>query len=444
MAAELGQSLDPKALIPGEPLLLSGDLRKLVQNIEKMSGISDGLAGINPQQWTGDASDAFREVFGKEPQKWTETIGVVGKGASALADYGDTLTWAQAEAQRAIELFTQSQAASRVAAADYNVQAQQAASAGQSINPFADPGQAGTAQAQEIVTGARNRVEEVGAGIAELLGFTEDKDGKYSKDQAEKTGSRGKKSEWERGSQSDGMLSDRLGGALKLLGIDTHDETTSASASADVFEAKTDGKFGSDLFGGSGKASAAALGASADAHGSMNSLGLSGGAAAEAHLGKADASGELHGGKHVSLSGSASTSLGAEASASGSIGVTGAQAQLGGFVGAKAAVDGGAEVGGIGVGAHAEARAGLGAEASGQFGMGDDGKFHVGASLGLSLGVGGKVSFGFSIDPKEVASTVHDVSNAMGDVASTVGNAAADAGSAIADGAKAVADVLGF
>ncbi|MET9259990.1 putative T7SS-secreted protein [Amycolatopsis sp. NPDC004079] len=444
MAAELGQSLDPKTLIPGEPLLLSGDLRKLVQNIEKMSAISEGLAAISPQEWTGDASDAFREVFGKEPQKWIDTIGILGKGADALADYGDTLTWAQSEAQRAIELFTQSQAASRAAAADYNVQAQQAASLGQEMYPFADPGQSGTAQAQEVLGGARNRLEEVGAGIAELLGFSPEDDGTYSKELGKESADKGKKSEWERGNQSDGMLTDKVDGVLKLLGIDTHDETSAASASASVAEGKTNGSFGSDLFGGSGKMGGAVLGADASAHGSMNSLGMSGDASAEAYLAKGSAAGELHGPKHVSVSGSADGAIDAHASASGSLGWTGGKAQIGAGIGAHVGADAGAEVGGVKAGVHGGLRAGFSADASAQFGMGDDGKFHVGASAGLSVGIGGELSFNIAIDPKEVASTVHDVSNAVGTVADSVGNAVSGASHDIADSVNAVGRTLGF
>lgn len=467
MRAELGQTTDPKALIPGEPQLLSGDLKELVRTIDKMAGISEGLGGIVPKEWSGDAADRFREVFGQQPKNWIDTIGVLGKGATALADYGDALTWSQGEAQRAIELFTQAQAASRAAAADHQVRMLQASSIGAAIAPLVDPGRSAMAEAQQILENARGKLEQVGGMTAEALGFTRNDDGTYSKDvgkgkefgadhrtlvdqwndekgKSEKKdpggwqkGRFGRSFNAEFGDQSDGMFGDKIGSLLESLGIDSHESTASASAGVDLLDGSLDGKFGSEQFGGSGKIEGAVLGANAEAHAGASILGVNAGASAEAYLAKGSAEGELHLSDHAGLKGSAEGEIGASASAEGSIGVTGAQGSAEAFVGARAEGDVSAEVGGVSAGVHGEAWAGAGVEASGQVGMGDDGKFHLGASVGVGVGIGGKIGFDIAIDPGEVVDTVKDVADDVGEVVS-------DVGKGVSNAAGAVADFLGF
>jgi hypothetical protein len=466
MAAELGQTTDPRDLVPGEPELISGDLRELVGTIERMAGIQEGLGSIDPQKWVGDAGDRFREIFGLEPVSWADTIGILGTGAHALVDYGDTLNWGQAEAQRAIEQFTQAQAASRAAAAQYNAQAQQAQAAGQVMAPYTDPGQGAAQEAQQILDNARGKLEQVGGAVAKALGFEKNEDGTYTKKGGEKefgadkrqtkkkwdpekkqwvdedpggwqNSKNGKSYKGEWGSQSDGMLGDKLGGLLEKLGIDTSEETVSAAASVDLLGGSLDGKFDSGFVGGSGKLEGSLLGAGAEAHAGASVLGLTAGASAEAYLAKGSASGELNFGEHMGVKGEAEGFVGAKASAEGTLGWTGAQGSAEAFAGAKVEGNVSAEVAGVTAGLHGEAWAGAGAEASGQVGMGDDGKFHVGASVGIGLGIGGKVGFDFSVDPAAVVDTVQDVASDVADVASDVGRGVSNA-------AGAVGDFLGF
>lgn len=468
MAAELGQTTDPKALVPGEPQLISGDLKELVGNIQKMAGISEGLGGIDPQQWVGETGDKFRQVFGQEPKNWTDTIGVLGKGASALADYGDALNWGQSEAQRAIEVFTKAQAASRAAAAQYNTQAQLAASAGQVLAPFTDPAAGAAQEAQQILDGARGKLEVVGGAVAEALGFKKNDDGSYSKDigEGKEFGADARKKQkkwdpekkqwveedpggWQSGKggksyqgkwgteQSGGMAIDKIGPLLEKLGIDTSESTVSASADVSLLNGSLDGKFGDGTFGGSGKIEGSVLGAGAEAHAGASVLGVTAGASAEAYLAKGSAEGEVHLGDHAGVKGSAEAFVGAKAEAEGTVGWTGAQGSASAFAGARVEGDASAEVAGVTAGVHGEAWAGAGVEASGQVGMGDDGKFHLGGSVGVGLGVGGKLGFDVSVDPAEVVDTVQDVAGDVGDVASDVGHGVSKA-------AGAVGHFLGF
>jgi hypothetical protein len=473
MAAELGQTTNPKDLIPGEPEAISGDLKKIVANVQKVSSIKDGLQGIDPGQWTGDASNAFRSVFKAVPAQWQNAVDTVGDRAKALADYGDALTWGQKEAQRAIEQYTKAQAASRAAAAQYNAQAQQAQTAGKTMTPFQDPGQAAAQEAQQILENARNKVKQVGDLVADGLGFTKNKDGSYSKsvgsgkefgadhrkldkvknketgeeEEKDKGGWQGKGAnrsyKGTAGTMSDGLLSDKLAGVLGAMGIDTSETTHSASAGVDVAHGSLDGSFHDGAVSGSGKLSGSVLGADAGAHVSTSALGVKAGAEAEAYLAKGHAEGDLKAGP-AELKGSGDALVGADAKADGEVGWTGAQGHAEAFAGAKAEGDASASVAGVGAGVHGEAWAGAGAEASGQFGMGDDGKFHVGGSVGLALGVGGKVGFNASVDPTEVTHSVESAAKDVGHVASDVGHAASNVGHGVEHAAGSVAHALGF
>jgi hypothetical protein len=468
MAAELGQTTDPRELIPGEPEQITSDLRQLVGSIQKMAGIGDDLHGIDPSQWTGDASDAFRQVFGAEPAKWTQVADLAGESGKALADFGDALTWGQSEAQRAIEQFTQAQAASRTAAARYNTQAQ----LGQLLAPFEDPGKAAAQGAQAILDAAREHVDQIGGAVAKALGFKKNDDGTYSKDIGEgkefgaderkkvkkkvwddkqkkfveeevdeggwQKNKGGKSYRKEFGDQSDGMLTDKLGPLLEKLGIDTSESTVEASAGVDVADGSLEGQFGQDGgVSGSGKLEGAVLGADASAHAGASVLGVTAGADAEAYLAKGSAEGQVNLGDHANVKGSAEGIIGAKASAEGEVGWTGAKGSAEAFAGARVEGDASAEVAGVTAGVHGEAWAGAGAEASAQVGMGDDGKFHLGASVGVGLGIGGKIGFDVSVDPAEVVDTVQDV-------AGDIGNVASDVGHGIANAAGDVGHFLGF
>lgn len=482
MVAELGQTTDPKELIPGEPNAISGDLRKIVSNVQQVNGIKDGLQGINPAQWTGQASDAFRTVFKAVPSQWQDAIEVVGDRAKALADYGEALTWGQGEAQRAIEMYTKAQAASRAAAAQYNAQAQQAQSAGKTMAPFQDPGQAAAKEAQQVLDAARGKLKAVGDAVAAGLGFSKDKDGKYTKSIGEgkefgadhrnkqvvidpKTGKpvidpkTGKPMEkdpggWQKGKfgssfnktagdASDGLLSDKLDPVLRDLGIGLPESSHSASAGVDLAHGSLGGSFKDGAFSGSGKLEGSVLGADAGAKFETTATGVSASANAEAYLAKGHAEGDLKAGP-AELKGSGDALVGADAKADGHVGLTGAQGSAEAFAGAKAEGDASADVGGVGAGVHGEAWAGAGAEASGQFGMGSDGKFHVGGSVGLGLGIGGKVGASVAIDPSEVTHSAETVAKDAGHVASDVGHAASSVGHGVEHAAGSVAHALGF
>lgn len=446
---ELGQTTDPKELVPGEPELISNDLRALVGNVKQVAGIGSDLGSVDVIEWTGEAASAFRGAFGEEPPKWLQAVEDLGSGGNELANFGDALTWAQGEAQRAIEAYAQAMTASRVAAADYNLLAQ----AGQMLAPFVDPGQGLAADAQTILASAREQLETAGGAVALAFGFEPDGEGGFKKggernfgadantkkwdpdkkawvnEDNARRGQRSRNYEREFGTQPEGvfgdMLNNLIGDTLKDLGIEIPEWEGKAEAGVEFWKGELSGEFESGPFSGKGELSAAVLGAGAEAHAGVSQLGLTAGASAEAYLAKAAASGEVNLGEHASVSGEGEVFVGGKAEAGGTLGWTGGEVNAEAFVGARAEGSLGAEVAGVGAGVNGEAWAGVGAEASGQFGMGDDGKFHIGGSVGVALGVGGKVGFDVAIDPGEVVDTVSDVA---GDIGDGIGNAAGAVG----------------
>jgi hypothetical protein len=219
------------------------------------------------------------------------------------------------------------------------------------------------------------------------------------------------------------MLNQVIGGTLKALGIEIPSGEWKAGAEAKVWGDEIAGTFDDGFLAGKGSLSADVLGAAAEAHAKWGQDGLSAGASAEAYLAKAAAAGELNFGDHASVSGEGEAFVGARAELEQSLSWTGAEHSAEAFAGARVEGSVGAEVAGIGAGLNGEAWAGAGIETSAQVGMGDDGKFHLGGSFGLGLGVGGKIGFEMSVDPGAVVDTAAEVA---GNIGEGISNAARD------------------
>ncbi|MFE9749216.1 putative T7SS-secreted protein [Saccharothrix saharensis] len=447
MAARLGETEDPKALVPGEPELISGDLRQLVETVRTVVAVGADLGRIGVGGWSGTASGAFRSAFQAEPPRWLRAGEDLGGGGQLLADYGDALVASQREAQRAIELYLQAQAATRLAAAEHAA----AALSGAPTTPFQDPGQAGAAEAQKVLDDARHGLRGIGDVVAKALGWESDGKGGYKKSFGKETfgaahrekdedgedtggwqyGVNGRSYESKTGSESKRLLTEALGEIAEQFGIDLHEREWGDDKHVDVKHGEKDGDFDAGPLSGKGRIGGSVLGADAGYTATASYAGVSAGAHAGAYLASGYADGEIKLGQHASVSGSAEGTIGVVAEAKGTIGLLGVKGDAEAFAGAKVSGEAGAEVAGIGAGVNGEAWAGVGAHASGQFGLGEDGKFHVGGSVGLAFGVGGKVGFDVSVDPVEVVETVVDVADDVGEIAQDVGRGVENAGRAI-------------
>ncbi|MBT2487887.1 hypothetical protein J7E96_04940 [Streptomyces sp. ISL-96] len=193
-----------------------------------------------------------------------------------------------------------------------------------------------------------------------------------------------------------------------------------AEAHADLGRASAEGSLTNGPMQLAGAAEAY-VGAKASAAGGITNEGIRGEAGAFAGA-EASAKGRADAGP-VGVYGRAEAKAGAEAGVSAGAGRDGLQAGAEAFAGAKAGVAGGADIGGIGAGATAEGWAGIGAEAEATLGKGTDGKWHIGATAGVAVGLGGELGFEVTVDPDKIADTASDAADAVGDAAGAVGDA---------------------
>lgn len=183
MTAELGQTQDPKALVPGD----AGAVRQTSQNLTTYGdGLHNAGQGLNridtSQGWSGPASDSFRAVFHGQPGKWTDAGDAFHTAAAALDTYAGTLAWAQQQAADAIRLWNQGQAATDAAKAAH-AQAVQEAQAGAMASgslpipmlSFADPGAAQRSAAEDMLNRARGQLVSAGNTAADAVGHARDK-----------------------------------------------------------------------------------------------------------------------------------------------------------------------------------------------------------------------------------------------------------------------------
>lgn len=182
MTAELGTTKDPKALVPGDVGALQTIAQQMTTYGHALHEAGTGLRRIDTTEgWGGAAADRFREVFEGEPRRWLEAGDAFHSGAAALNGYVSTLSWAQTQAQEAIRLWDEGEAATQHAKAEYDQavrQAQEDAAASGSPTapsvPFHDPGEAKRAQAREILDRARSQLRSAGETAADKLGQARD------------------------------------------------------------------------------------------------------------------------------------------------------------------------------------------------------------------------------------------------------------------------------
>lgn len=184
---ELGQTTNPRDLIRGDP----GQIQQLSQRLQHIGGAAgetaSGLSRIEPAHWHGPAADAFHGAFGSQPRAWSDAATAFDTTATAAARYGETISWAQQQAQQALDLYRQGVRATAIAKTDYDRQVKQYQRQAQVWNaavvagtppsgrkpvpprPFVDPGQAARDQAQAVLTAARQQRDEVAADTQHAL-----------------------------------------------------------------------------------------------------------------------------------------------------------------------------------------------------------------------------------------------------------------------------------
>lgn len=422
-ALELGQTQDPKELVPGDVAVIDRHVSVLKTQGSRLDDTAGTVGAIRTAHWSGPAADAFEGELSQLPKAWRKLAGVLDDMQSALTTYAGALTAAQGKAADAIAKWNQGQAATQRAVVDFNAKVERYNAERRQLdaNPFApppqwsDPGAALREEAQQLLRDARESVESAGNTASRSIGNLPgvrttgasgpDVDGKFT-DPLQLDFTIG---EHGHGPRFHDPLHPDSGGhgwrdktKVTIAGV---------SGSLDAFRAEgrvedqhgplttyAEGKFS---VGAEGSASATwgkdGFGAEADAFAGVKAHGEAGGDL-----------GILHGDAQ------ADAMAGGMAHGEAAVGKDGVHASGEAFAGAKATGSLNADVGGVGGSATGEAWAGVGISGDADVGF-EDGKFTLGASGGAGLGVGGKVGFHVTVDVPKVTHTLGDAAVAVGD-----------------------------
>ncbi|KAA9156455.1 hypothetical protein FPZ12_027600 [Amycolatopsis acidicola] len=167
--AELGDTQDPKQLVPGTPEAIEENARVLRARADRAGRAGEGLQAIDTGAWDGPAAKAFHDKFSYEPGKWLTASDALQAAAGTLEDYATTLRWAQSQATEAIAQWNQGQSATQQATAEHNQAAAQAAAQNQPPPAFSDPGEANRQAARDTLDRARTQLAYVGDSTANAL-----------------------------------------------------------------------------------------------------------------------------------------------------------------------------------------------------------------------------------------------------------------------------------
>ncbi|MDD7920035.1 putative T7SS-secreted protein [Actinomycetospora callitridis] len=156
--AELGETADPAALLPGDPAGVRAVQAMMSRLGSALIGAGDGLRRIDTGDWQGEAADSFRRVFDPVPPLWTGTGEAFLEAADALAEYADVLERSRDEAATAVQEWNTAQ---RLSAQPRTVD-------------IPDPGEGGRVAALDRLRAARTEVLAAGDRAATLVGQARD------------------------------------------------------------------------------------------------------------------------------------------------------------------------------------------------------------------------------------------------------------------------------
>lgn len=432
---ELGQTSDPRELVPGAPETIEQNAESIGKFGERAGTVGDDLGKIDIASWSGVAYDKFFGRLGQEPPKWRDAGDALGTAKSQLTGHAETLRWAQSQAREAVAMWERGEAATKQAKTEHD-QAVTAASAGTGggggmlpLQPFNDPGEQVRREAQELLQRARRQLAETGDTAASTIS---DLWGKVAGKTVTAKGGSGK-STWEataKGPNAGWMpVNPKLAVDAEGLGTNkygTNDKDGNAKKAATPGDFSVGGgvKGYANLVEGkvSGKTEAAGVDLSGSATGNVGANGSAVAAITQdgAKLGVAGqvgAGATVEGKANYGILGATAKGTGfagAEGEASITAGKKGITGQAGVFAGAKAGGSVGGDVGGVGAGVTGEAWAGVGAEAEFDLGKGSDGKWHIGGHAGAGLGLGAKLGGEITIDPPKIGDTVSGAAKSIG------------------------------
>ncbi|MEU6541650.1 putative T7SS-secreted protein, partial [Streptomyces sp. NPDC047000] len=172
---DLGQTEDKTKLIYGSPARIDAVVKQLGSFQVAFDTTGGGLKGLDSSRLKGETAEALRTAVSTQPPKWYTAADACTSAVGALEAFSGTVTWAQAQAQTAIDKWKAGVKASQDAADahrrkidDYNkaVDLYNARPADRrdpaSLPPkpaatFEDPGRTLMQEAQDILAAARKQ-----------------------------------------------------------------------------------------------------------------------------------------------------------------------------------------------------------------------------------------------------------------------------------------------
>ncbi|MFJ8003742.1 putative T7SS-secreted protein [Streptomyces fagopyri] len=113
---DLGQTEDKAKLIYGSPGKINATAEKLRAFETSFNGTGDGLRGLDSSRLKGETAEALRKAVATQPRRWYAAGEACVKAISALDAFAGTVTWAQGQAQMAIDKWKEGVKASEDAA----------------------------------------------------------------------------------------------------------------------------------------------------------------------------------------------------------------------------------------------------------------------------------------------------------------------------------------
>lgn len=184
---QLGQSTRPADLVHGDPAAITRAAAQLRTFSAAFGETAEGMTGIDAAKWRGAAADAFRARYAPQPVRWQNASTACGSAAGALDSYAQAVASAQSQAELAIEAYAEASRLTAVAQGAYNQQVTAYDSAEEEnaenrragLDPrplpswpgtFNDPGEAQRAEAQAILSAARQQRDAAASEAARTIG----------------------------------------------------------------------------------------------------------------------------------------------------------------------------------------------------------------------------------------------------------------------------------
>ncbi|MFE6287851.1 putative T7SS-secreted protein [Streptomyces sp. NPDC057877] len=172
---DLGQTEDKTKLIYGSPTKIRATAEKLRGFQSAFDSAGEGLKGMDSSRLKGETAEALRTAVRTQPPKWFTGADACEDAAAALEAFASTVTWAQGQAQTAIDKWKDGVKASEDAANAHRKKVDDYNSAVDRYNAmpadkrdpatlppkpaatFTDPGKTLMQEAQDILAEARKQ-----------------------------------------------------------------------------------------------------------------------------------------------------------------------------------------------------------------------------------------------------------------------------------------------